>query len=136
MEIINEITQGYLKKELPEFRIGDRVRVEEKIVEQDKSRTQIFEGIVIARKGKGISETFTVRKISHGVGVEKTYPIHSPFVQGIHVLRKGKVRRAKLYYLRKKVGRGARIEEKEGIKEEVERDELSLGGEFSQAKEN
>ncbi|MCM8766379.1 MAG: 50S ribosomal protein L19 [Candidatus Omnitrophica bacterium] len=135
METINRLTQEYLKKDIPEFRIGDKVKVEEKIVEQDKFRIQIFEGIVIARKGQGISETFTVRKISHGVGVEKTYPLHSPFIQGISVLRKGKVRRAKLYYLREKIGRGARIEEKEGLnKEEIETGNVSLGGEFSQTK--
>ncbi|MGE4357931.1 MAG: 50S ribosomal protein L19 [Candidatus Omnitrophota bacterium] len=110
MDVIKDITKNYMKKEIPQFSIGDTVRVEEKIVEQDKSRIQVFEGIVIARKGRGISETFTVRKITHGVGVEKTYPLHTPFVQSITLVRQGKLRRAKLYYIRKKIGKKARIE--------------------------
>ncbi|MCM8783815.1 MAG: 50S ribosomal protein L19 [Candidatus Omnitrophica bacterium] len=135
MEIINDLTRSYVKKTIPVFKIGDTVRVEEKIVEQDKSRIQIFEGIVIARKGSGISETFTVRKITYGVGVEKTYPLHSPFVEGISVIRKGRVRRVKLYYLRAKIGKGARIEEKEGLKEDFGTDNVPLGKESAEEKE-
>jgi len=129
MDIIKEITKNQLKKEIPDIRIGDKVRVEEKIVEQDKVRIQTFEGIVIAKKGGGISETFTVRKISYGVGVEKTYPLHSPLIQKITIIRRGKVRRAKLYYLRKKIGKAARVEEKEGVKEETAEEDVLLGKE-------
>lgn len=135
MDVIKDITKNYMKKEIPQFSIGDTVRVEEKIVEQDKSRIQVFEGIVIARKGRGISETFTVRKITHGVGVEKTYPLHSPFVQSITLVRQGKVRRAKLYYLRKKIGKKARIEEKEGGKEYSVKNDVPLGEESVEKKE-
>lgn len=133
MDIIKEITKSQTKKEIPDFRIGDKVKVEERIVEQDKIRVQSFEGIVIARKGSGVSETFTVRKMSHGVGVEKIYPLHSPFIQKISIIRRGKVRRAKLYYLRKKIGREAKIEEKEGFREEEIKSVLS--GEENNKKE-
>jgi len=129
MDIIKEINQKQLRKDIPAFRVGDKIRVEEKIVEQDKTRIQAFEGVVIARKGSGISETFTVRKISHGEGVERIFPIHSPFIKEIKVIRQGKVHRAKLYYLREKIGRGARVEEKEGAKGSVETDDVSLGTE-------
>jgi len=129
MDIIKEIHQKQLRKDIPAFRVGDKIRVEEKIVEQDKTRIQAFEGVVIARKGSGISETFTVRKISHGEGVERIFPIHSPFIKEIKVIRQGKVHRAKLYYLREKIGRGARVEEKEGAKGSVETDDVSLGTE-------
>lgn len=125
--IIKEIEQRQLRKDIPVFRVGDKVRVEEKIVEQDTTRIQAFEGVIIARKGGGLSETFTVRKISHGEGVEKIFPLHSPLINSIEVIRKGKVRRAKLYYLRKKVGRGAKVEEKEEIKESIDTDDASVG---------
>ncbi len=114
MGIVKEIGHRQLRKDIPDFRIGDKVRVEEKILEQDKTRLQTFEGVVIARKGSGISETFTLRKISHGEGVERIFPLHSPLLKEVSVVRQGKVRRAKLYYLREKVGRGAKVEEKEG----------------------
>jgi large subunit ribosomal protein L19 len=114
MDIIKETEQKQLRKNLSSFRVGDKVKVEEQVVEQDKTRIQVFEGVVIARKGGGISETFTVRKISHGEGVEKIFPLQSPLIKEIKVIREGKVRRAKLYYLRRKIGKGAKVEEKEG----------------------
>lgn len=134
--IIKEIEQRQLRKDIPVFRVGDKVRVEEKIVEQASTRIQAFEGVVIARKGGGLSETFTVRKISHGVGVEKIFPLQSPLINSIEVVRKGKVRRAKLYYLRKKVGKGAKVEEKEEVKESIDTDDVSLGTQTSKTKVN
>lgn len=111
MSIIEEITREQLKKDLPDFRPGDTLRVHVKVVEGSRERIQVFEGVVIRRRGGGISETFTVRKISYGVGVERTFPLHSPIVEKIEVTRRGKVRRAKLYYLRSLRGRAARIKE-------------------------
>ena len=102
--VIDKITQKQLNPNVPEFRVGDTVRVDVKIIEGNKERIQAFEGIVVARKNGGISETFTVRKVSAGVGVERTFPIHSPKLAKITVVRKGKVRRAKLTFLRDKVG--------------------------------
>ena len=97
---------------MPAFGIGDSVKVYIRIVEGEKERTQMFDGTVIARHGGGISETFTVRKISYGVGVEKTFPIHSPNVEKVDIIRSGKVRRAKLYYLRDRVGKASKVKEK------------------------
>lgn len=111
-QIIAEITKEHLRTDLPEFGPGDTVRVHAKVIEGNKERIQVFEGVVIARKHGGISETFTVRKISHGVGVERTFMLHSPRIDKIEVVRRGKVRRAKLYYLRKKIGKAARIKER------------------------
>ncbi|GIV15993.1 MAG: 50S ribosomal protein L19 [Armatimonadota bacterium] len=110
-QILAEITKDQLRTDLPEFGPGDTVRVHAKVIEGNKERIQVFEGVVIARKHGGISETFTVRKISHGVGVERTFMLHSPRIDKIEVVRRGKVRRAKLYYLRKKIGKAARIKE-------------------------
>lgn len=110
-EIIAEITKDQLRHDLPEFGAGDTVRVHAKVIEGNKERIQVFEGVVLARKHGGISETLTVRKISHGVGVERTFMLHSPRIDKIEVVRRGKVRRAKLYYLRKKIGKAARIKE-------------------------
>ncbi|MBN1527220.1 MAG: 50S ribosomal protein L19 [Candidatus Omnitrophica bacterium] len=101
-----------LKREVPAFNIGDTVDVQVKIVEEGKTRLQTFEGIVIARKGSGLRETFTVRKISYGEGVERVFPLHSPAVDKIVVVKKGDVRRAKLYYLKKKVGKETKVDEK------------------------
>lgn len=109
--LIAEITKEQLRDDIPEFRAGDTVRVHARIVEGSRERIQIFEGIVIQRRGHGISETYTVRKISNGVGVERTFPVHSPRVAKIEVIRKGRVRRAKLFYLRDRVGKAARIKE-------------------------
>lgn len=111
-QLIESITQAQIKPEMPEFRVGDTVIVDVKIVEGEKSRIQKFEGVVIARQGGGIAETFTVRKISYGVGVEKIFPLNSPNVANVEVVRKGKVRRAKLYYLRERSGKSARIKER------------------------
>lgn len=101
-----------LKKDIPAFSIGDTVDVLLKIVEEGKTRLQTFEGTVIARSGSGLGETFTVRKISYGEGVEMVFPLHSPSIEKIKVAKKGDVRRAKLYYLKKKIGKGSRVEEK------------------------
>lgn len=108
---IAEITKEQLKTDLPEFRPGDTVKVHVKVIEGSRERIQVFEGIVIKRRGSGISETFTVRKISYGVGVERTFPVHSPKIAKLEVVRRGKVRRAKLYYLRNLRGKAARIKE-------------------------
>jgi large subunit ribosomal protein L19 len=111
MNLVREITQEQLRKDLPKFRPGDTLRVHVKVVEGSRERIQVFEGVVIKRRGGGISETFTVRKISYGVGVERAFPLHSPRVDKIEVARRGKVRRAKLYYLRGLRGKAARIKE-------------------------
>lgn len=110
-QLLAEIEQKYLKTNVPEFRAGDTVRVHVRVREGNKERTQMFEGVVIARKHGGIRDTITVRKISYGVGVERTFPIHAPVVGNLEVLRKGKVRRAKLYYLRSRFGKAARLKE-------------------------
>lgn len=109
--ILAEITKEQLKTDLPVFRPGDTVRVHVKVIEGNRERIQVFEGVVIKRRGSGISETFTVRKVSYGVGVERTFPVHSPKIAKLEVVRRGKVRRAKLYYLRKLSGKAARIKE-------------------------
>ena len=111
-EPIKAIDEESMKTDLPAFNVGDTVKVGYKIIEGGKERIQNFEGIVIARKNGGIQETFTVRHISYGVGVEKTYPLHSPKIASITVVRKGKVRRAKLYYLRDLTGKAAKVKEK------------------------
>lgn len=109
--ILREITQEQLRKDLPNFRPGDTLKVNVKVKEGNRERIQLFEGVVIKRRGGGISETFTVRKISYGVGVERTFPLNSPKIDSIVVARRGKVRRAKLYYLRELRGKAARIKE-------------------------
>lgn len=111
ISLIDSINAGQLRSDIPEFRAGDTVRVHAKVVEGTRERIQIFEGVVISRKGQGISEMYTVRKISSGIGVERTFPIHTPRVEKIEVVRYGKVRRAKLYYLRALQGKAARIKE-------------------------
>ena len=111
-QLIREITAAYMKQDLPEFRPGDTVKVSVKIKEGDRERIQIFEGLVIKKRGGGISETFAVRKNSYGVGVERTFPVHAPLVDKIEVVRKGKVRRAKLNYIRKLSAKAARIKER------------------------
>ena len=111
MDMIKAFTNEQLKKEVPQFNVGDTVRVHNKIVEGTRERIQLFEGTVIAKKNGGVSETFTVRRISYGVGVEKTFPLHSPRVEKVEVVRTGKVRRAKLYYLRDRVGKAAKVKE-------------------------
>ncbi|CZQ84496.1 MULTISPECIES: 50S ribosomal protein L19 [Trichococcus] len=112
LPLIEAITQGQLRSDIPTFRPGDTVRVHARVVEGTRERIQLFEGVVIKRRGFGISETYTVRKISNGIGVERTFPLHTPRVAQIEVVRFGKVRRAKLYYLRALHGKAARIREK------------------------
>jgi large subunit ribosomal protein L19 len=112
MELIRELTQEYLKSDIPEFRSGDTLKVHVRLKEGEKERIQIFEGLVVARKHGGVSETFTVRKISGGIGVERIFPLHSPSIAKIEVSRRGRVRRAKLYYIRSLRGKAARIKER------------------------
>lgn len=109
MKIVEE---RQLKRDIPQFNVGDTVRVEVKIVEEEKTRLQAFEGIVIRKKGSGIRSTFTLRRVSYGEGVERTFPLHSPLLEKISVVKTGKVRRAKLYYLRKRMGKKIGVEER------------------------
>ncbi len=111
MDVIKELTNDMLKNDLPEILIGSTVKVHVRIKEGEKERIQVFEGTVIAKNNSGISETFTVRRVSYGVGVERVFPVHSPSVAKIELIRKGKVRRAKLYYLRDRVGKAAKVKE-------------------------
>lgn len=111
MDALKVITEGQIKENKPEFNIGDTVKVHVKIKEGNRERVQVFEGTVIAKRGGGVSETFTVRRISYGVGVEKVFPVNSPNVEKIDVVRRGKVRRSKLYYLRDRVGKAAKVKE-------------------------
>ena len=111
-QLIKAVTQSYMREDIPEFRAGDTVRVHVKIKEGDRERIQVFEGLVIGRRGGGISETYTVRKMSSGVGVERTFPLHSPMVAKIEVVRLGRVRRAKLNYIRGLSAKAARIKER------------------------
>ena len=112
MDIIRAIEQQQIKQDLPEFHVGDNVKVHYRITEGNRERIQVFQGDVIRRQGESVRETFTVRKISFSIGVERTLPVHSPKIEKIEVTRKGDVRRAKLYYLRNKVGKAAKIKEK------------------------
>ena len=114
MNILDSVTRDYLKKEIPAFNVGDQVKVHVKIKEGNRERIQVFEGFVLKRQNGGIGETFTVRRIASGVGVEKTFPLHSPWVEKIEVVRRGDVRRAKLNYMRERTGKAAKIKIKEG----------------------
>jgi|SRR6188768_1632455 len=116
MNVIDAIEREQLRSDIPVFKPGDTVRVHVRVIEGEKERTQVFEGVVIARKGGGSRESFTVRKVSYGVGVERTFPLHSPRLEKIEVQTRGVVRRAKLYYLRKLSGKAARIQEEESGK--------------------
>ena len=111
MDLINNIESEYLKEDLPEFKSGDTVKVNVKVIEGNRERIQTFEGVIIAANGAGVNKTITVRKLSFGVGVERIFPVHAPIVESIEVVRKGKVRRSKLYYLRDRVGKSAKIKE-------------------------
>ncbi|MCR4925469.1 MAG: 50S ribosomal protein L19 [Clostridiales bacterium] len=111
MDALKLMTEGQLKAEPPVFKIGDTVKVHVKIREGERERIQVFEGTVIARKGSGVSETFTVRRLSYGVGIERVFPVHSPNVAKVELVRSGKVRRSKLYYLRDRVGKAAKLKE-------------------------
>lgn len=114
MNILDSVTKDYLKKDIPAFNVGDQVKVHIKIKEGNRERIQIFEGFVLKRQNGGIGETFTVRRIASGVGVEKTFPLHSPWVEKIEIVRRGDVRRAKLNYMRERTGKAAKIKVKEG----------------------
>ena len=111
MDALKLISNSSLKKEVPVLNVGDTVRVHVRIKEGDKSRIQVFEGTIIAKKHGGINETFTVRRVAHGCGIERVFPVHSPVVEKVDVVRSGKVRRAKLYYLRTRVGKAAKVKE-------------------------
>jgi large subunit ribosomal protein L19 len=111
MDALKIMTEGMLKEERPNINIGDVVKVHVKIREGERERIQVFEGTIIARKGSGVSETFTVRRVSYGVGVEKVFPVNSPNVAKVELVRSGKVRRSKLYYLRDRVGKAAKVKE-------------------------
>jgi len=115
MNKIDMIEKEQLRSDLPEFHIGDTVRVQVKVVEGNRERLQAFEGIVISRRHGGARESFTVRRVSYGIGVERTFPLHSPRIDSIQVVRKGKVRRAKLFYLRDRVGKAAKVKEKTNL---------------------
>ncbi|MBQ8682502.1 MAG: 50S ribosomal protein L19 [Selenomonadales bacterium] len=112
MNIIEALEKEQLRQDIPTFRPGDTVRVHVKVVEGNRERVQMFEGVVINRKSSGVRETFTVRRVSYGIGVERTFPVHSPRLEKIEVVRRGIVRRAKLYYLRNLTGKAARIKER------------------------
>lgn len=114
IDLVRAVEQRHLKSDLPEFAVGDTVRVHVNIVEGQRERTQVFEGVVMRQRGGSISATFTVRRFTHGVGVERTFLLHSPRVERVEVVRKGKVRRAQLYYLRGLTGKAARIKERKG----------------------
>ena len=109
VNILDQITMDYKKDDIPEFKVGDTLRVHVKIIEGQRERIQVFEGYVLKRQHGGVNETFTVRKLSNGIGVEKTFPLHSPKIEKIEVVRKGRVRRAKLNYMRQRTGKAARI---------------------------
>ncbi len=117
MDVIKALEQEQLRSDLPVVSIGDYVKVHLKVKEGNRERIQIFEGTVIAKKGSGLKETFTVRRLSYGVGVERILPVHSPKISAIEIVRKGKIRRAKLYYLRDRVGKAAKVREKLVVKE-------------------
>ncbi len=112
MDLIKEVEKQHLKEDLPQFSPGDKVKVHVKVVEGGRERTQAFEGVVIRRQGSGARETFTVRRVTFGIGVERIFPAHSPSISKIEIMKKGRVRRAKLYYLRKRKGKATRIKER------------------------
>lgn len=124
---IQDIEKTYFKKDIPNFNIGDTIQVHLKIKEEEKTRIQMFEGVVISKKGSSINQTFTVRKVSYGEGVERAFPLHSPNIDSLVVVKEGRVRRAKLYYLRKKIGKKSKLEEKDvyGAKETPPEDAIS-----------
>jgi large subunit ribosomal protein L19 len=113
VNVLDQITQDYKRDDIPEFKVGDTLRVHVKIIEGQRERIQVFEGYVLKRQHGGINETFTVRKLSNGIGVEKTFPLHSPRIEKIEVVKRGKVRRAKLNYMRQRTGKAARIKSAE-----------------------
>ena len=130
MDIIKSIEHEQLKNKIPELKIGDTVRVHQRIKEGNRERIQVFEGIIIKKQGGGVNATFTVRKIAYGVGVEKTFLVHSPLVEKVEVVRVGKARRAKLYYLRDRVGKAARTKENTGAR--IENREITIKEEMTE----
>ena len=126
MNRLSELEKDFMKKVVPNFNVGDTVKVSVKIKEGEKTRVQVFEGIVIAKKGFGVKESFAVRRISYGEGVERTFQLHSPLIDSVSVVKKGKVKRAKLYYLRKKIGKGTKVEEARSFDKQ---EDASLGKE-------
>ncbi|HOA35688.1 MAG TPA: 50S ribosomal protein L19 [Bacillota bacterium] len=111
MDLIKEVEKQYLKEDIPPFGPGDTVRVHVRVVEGGRERIQVFEGVVLRRQGRGLRETFTVRRVTYGIGVERIFPVHAPSISRIEVVKRGRVRRARLYYLRRRTGRAARIRE-------------------------
>ncbi len=120
MNVLDAVDAASLRSDIPTFRAGDELKVHVRVIEGSKSRLQVFQGIVIRRQGDGVRETFTIRKVSYGVGVERTFPVHAPVIEKYEVVRKGDVRRAKLYYLRDLRGKAAKIREKRGAQEEAQ----------------
>ena len=121
MHVLDAIDAASLRSDVPDFRAGDEMKVHVRVIEGSKSRIQVFQGVVIRRQGSGVRETFTIRKVSYGVGVERTFPVHTPVIEKYELLRRGDVRRAKLYYLRELRGKAAKIREKrEGVSESSE----------------
>ena len=114
MNILDAVDAVSLRKDIPQFRAGDELKIHVRVIEGNKSRLQVFQGIVIRRQGDGVRETFTIRKVSYGVGVERTFPVHTPVIEKMEVVRRGDVRRAKLYYLRELRGKAAKIRERRG----------------------
>ena len=135
MDAMQMLAREQMRVDVPEFKAGDPVRVHVRIKEGEKERVQVFEGFVLRRRGSDVSATFTVRKVSYGIGVERIFPLHSPVVDKIEVIRRGKVRRAKLYYLRKLRGRAARIEERRDDRVRVPVEEPTAGGGAAVAEE-
>ena len=132
MDIINSIEHDQLKSTIPDIKVGDTVRVHQRVKEGNRERIQVFEGVVIKKQNGGLNETFTVRRISYGVGVEKTFLVHSPLVEKVELVRVGKVRRAKLYYLRDRVGKAAKT--KENVGADLKREEIALKEEVAESK--
>jgi len=119
MNVLDVVDAASLRKDIPSFRSGDELKVHVRVIEGTKSRIQVFQGVVIARSGSGIRESFTIRKISYGVGVERTFPVHTPVIERIEIVRHGSARRAKLYYLRKLTGKATKIKERRGADGEI-----------------
>ena len=119
MNVLDAVDAASLRKDIPSFRSGDELKIHVRVIEGNKSRIQIFQGVVIARSGSGIRESFTIRKISYGVGVERTFPVHTPVIERIEIVRHGSARRAKLYYLRKLTGKATKIKERRGADGEL-----------------
>ncbi len=132
MDKLKLIEKTYVKKDIPEFKVGDTLKVYVKLVEEEKTRVQAFEGVVISTKASGIKKTFAIRKISYGEGVERTFFVNSPFLEKIEVVKKGSVKRAKLYYLRGKIGKATKIEEEEGALSQTGNEQATTPSENAQ----